>query len=178
MEELLMRGHRRVALITRALDVRTLLERVRAYRGEFPAGGLVVDEDLTLAGGFEMDYAKSEVIRLFSRSPEPTAFLTGRVPAPAGALRALRQLRREPGWDVATVALDEWPMFDVFTPDLASVSRDSDKMGTASARLLLDMLDGAVPGTTIIDSTSRASLTSPSTTGRPGVHAGDEPWQS
>ncbi|MBO4208654.1 substrate-binding domain-containing protein, partial [Micromonospora echinofusca] len=86
--------------------------------------------------------------------------------ATAGTLRALRQLRREPGRDVALVALDEWPMFDVFTPDLATVSRDTDEMGTVSARLLLDMLDGAAPSTVTIDTTfhSRASLRPPWTT--------------
>lgn len=163
VEELLMRGHLRIAMITGQLDVRSSRERVRAYREAFAAAGEVVNEDLLLTGGFDMDYAKAEVIRLFSRSPEPTALLTGGVGSTAGALRALRQLRREPGRDVAIVALDEWPMFDVFMPELASVARDSDEMGTASARLLLDMLDGADPRTVIIDTTftPRASMRGP-----------------
>jgi len=163
VEELLMRGHRRVALITGKLDVRTSRERVRAYRDAFTAAGATVNDELLLAGGFDMDYAKNEVIRLFSRNPEPTALVTGGVGSTAGALRALRQLRREPGRDVAIVALDEWPMFDVFVPRLSSVARDSDEMGTASARLLMDMLGGADPRTVMIDTTftPRASLAAP-----------------
>jgi DNA-binding LacI/PurR family transcriptional regulator len=41
------------------------------------------------------------------------------------------------------------------------VARDSGEMGTASARLLLDMLDGADPGTVTIDTTftPRGSIT-------------------
>jgi LacI family transcriptional regulator len=161
VEELLMRGHRRVAIITGTLDVRTSRERLRAYRDAFAGAGVQVDEDLVLSGDFSADYAKAEVIRLLSRSPEPTALLTGGVGSTAGALRGLRQLRRVPGKDVALVALDEWPMFDVFTSDLASVARDSGEMGTASARLLLDMLDGADPGTVTIDTTftPRGSIT-------------------
>lgn len=163
VEELLMRGHRRVALLPGGLEVRSSRERVRGYREAFAAAGAGVDENLIVSCGFDMDLVKAEVIRFFSRTPEPTAMLAGGVGGTAGALRALRQLRREPGRDVAMVALDEWPMFDVFAPDLASVSRDSDEIGTASARLLLDMLDGADACTVSIDTTftPRSSLRGP-----------------
>ena len=42
-------------------------------------------------------------------------------------------------------------MFDVFSPWLASVSRNSDEMGNAAAQLLLDMLAGRAPRTQTID---------------------------
>ena len=162
VDELLMRGHRRIALITGELDVRSSRERLRGYRAAFKAAGVPVDEDLLLTEDFGEDYAKSEVIRLMSRTNEPTALLTGGIGATAGALRGLRQLRLEPGRDVSVVALDELSFFDVFAPQLASVFRDSDEMGTASARLLLDMLDGGEAKTVTIDTTftPRASITS------------------
>jgi len=162
VDEMLVRGHTRIALITGTLDVLTSRERVRAYRDALSDADVALNPDLVLTGGFSADYANSEVIRLFSRSPEPTALLTGGVSSTGGALRGLRQVRRIPGRDVAIVALDEWPMFDVFASGLASVSRDSGEMGTASARLLLDMLDGAEPGAITIDTvfTPRDSLIS------------------
>lgn len=160
VEELLMRGYRRVALITGTLDVRSSRERVRGYRDAFAAAGLTTDEDLILTGGFDIDYGKTEVIRLFSRSQESTALVTGGVGITTGALRALRQLRLDIGTDVALVALDEWPMFDVLAPDISSVARDSDEMGTASAWLLLDMIDGGQPRSVMTDTvfTPRSSL--------------------
>ncbi len=160
VEELLMRGYHRIALITGGLDVRSSRERVRGYSDAFAAAGVPVNRDLILTGGFDIDYGKTEVIRLFSRSQEATALVTGGVGITTGALRALRQLRLEVGRDVALVALDEWPMFDVLAPDLSSVARDSDEMGTASAWLLLDMIDGGQPRTVMTDTvfTPRASL--------------------
>lgn len=159
--ELLIRGHRRIALITGPVSVRTSRERVRAYRDSFAARGVPVDETLILASSFDSDYSKSQVTKLLSREMEPTAVITGGIGTTAGALTAMRQLGLKPGRDVSLVALDEWPMFEIFTPHLASVSRDSNEMGTTSARLLLDMLSGLKPRTVIIDTvfTPRESIT-------------------
>lgn len=160
VEELLVRGHRRIALITGPLTVRTSRERVRAYRDAFSSMNLPVDEELLITSSFHADFAKSEVTKLFSRPNEPTALVTGGIGTTAGALAALRQFRLEPGRDVSIVVLDEWPMFDISTPNLASVSRDSAEMGSTSARVLLDMLKGSEPRTVIIDTifTPRASI--------------------
>ncbi|MFC0529314.1 LacI family DNA-binding transcriptional regulator [Phytohabitans kaempferiae] len=149
--ELLARGHRRIGLVTGSLAVRSSRERLRGYEAAFAAAGVPVDRSLVSLRSFEADYAKAEVIRMFSRRSEPTALITGGIASASGALQALRQLRRAVGSDVALVTLDEWPMFDVLAPDLASVSRDSGEMGTAAARLMLDMLDGAEPRTVVID---------------------------
>lgn len=158
--ELLARGHRRIGLVTGSLAVRSSRERLRGYELAHAAAGVPVDRSLLALGAFDADFAKAEVIRLFSRRTEPTALITGGIASTAGALQGLRQLRRTVGSDVALVALDEWPMFDVLAPDLASVARDSGEMGTAAARLVLDVIDGAEPRTVVIDTrfTPRDSL--------------------
>jgi LacI family transcriptional regulator len=142
-EELLARGHRRIALVSGSLDVRSSRERRRGYIDAYAAAGFEPPEDLTVFGEFDPDFAKAQLIRMLPRAPSVTAVLTGGLGTTAGALRALRQLRKEPGKDVALVALDEWPDFDVFAPWLSSVTRDSGEMGTAAAALLLDLLNGA-----------------------------------
>lgn len=142
-EELVARGHEQIALITGSLDVRSSRERRRGYLDALTTAGLKAKEDHMIFGEFDSDFAKSEVIRLLSRSPAITAILTGGFGSTVGALRAMRQLRKEPGKDVSIVALDEWPAFDVFSPWLSSVARDSGEMGAAAAHLLLDMLGGA-----------------------------------
>jgi LacI family transcriptional regulator len=161
VEELLMRGHRRIALVTGEVNVRSSRERIRGYRAAFEDAGVPVDEDMLQAGGFDTEYAQAKVVRMLSSSRRPTAILAGGVATTAGAMRALRQLRRDPGSEVALIALDEWPMFDVFAPDLASVARDYDEMGTAAAWLMLDMLGGSEAREIIIDTvfTPRASIT-------------------
>lgn len=150
-EELLARGHRNIGLITGSLEVRSSRERRRGYSDAFEAAGLPVQPGLMVFGEFDAAFAKSEVIRLLSRKSPITALLMGGVGSTTGSLRALRQLRIEPGNDVALVALDEWPTFDVFSPWLSSVTRDSGEMGAASAHLLLDMLGGSAARIETVD---------------------------
>jgi LacI family transcriptional regulator len=159
--DLISRGHRAISLITGSTEVRSTRERLRGYRAAFHDAGLEPDESLLSIGNFGDDYGKAETIRLAARKPAPSAFLTGGVLITAGALRALTQLGRTPGIDIALVALDEWPLFDISVPSLASVSRDPNEMGTTAARLLLDMLNGSEPTTLTVPTTytPRESLT-------------------
>lgn len=160
VEALLADGHRRIAMVTGTLDVRTSRERQRGYLDAFTAAGVRVDEGLLRFESFTEEYAKKQVLGLLGRSRgAPTALVTGGVLATAGALRGLRELGREPGRDLAMVALDEWPTLDVFMPELATVSRDPALMGEKAAQLLLDMLAGAPPTTITLPTTFKPGAT-------------------
>lgn len=63
----------------------------------------------------------------------------------------MRSLNLAIGHDVAFVAIDEWPMFDVILPALSSVYRDAEMIGRESARLLLEIMRGAKPRKTVIE---------------------------
>ena len=145
VSDLIARGHRKISLITGSLEVRSSRERFRGMRAAFADSGVDFDDRFLSLGNFSDDFSKSEVIRLMSQRAAPTAILTGGVLTTAGAIRALNRLGKQPGIDVSLIALDEWPMFDIFTPRLASVARDASEIGTTAARLLLDMLSGSKP---------------------------------
>ena len=150
-EALLAAGHRRIALVTGNPDVRSTRERVRAILDAHAAHQVEYDERLLCRRQFDAQVAKAEVTRLLSRADPPTAILAGGVDPTIGAVRAVRALRRELGQDVVVVALDEWPAFDVTAPAMPSVARDSGELGAASARLLLDMLDGGEPRVELLE---------------------------
>lgn len=148
---LLTSGHERIALITGSSQVRSTRERLRAMQDAMEAAGLTVDPDLLAQGSFDGAFAKSAAMRLLSRAERPTAILAGGIGPTIGTVRALRQLRLRLGEDVQVVALDEWPNFDVLAPQMWSVRRDSDELGRATAALMLDLLDGGLPRTEVID---------------------------
>lgn len=160
-DALLAAGHRRIALVTGNPDVRSTRERVRAITDAHAAHGIQLDERLLVRQQFDAQVAKAEVTRLLTRADPPTAILAGGVDPTIGAVRAIRALRLELGEDVVVVALDEWPAFDVTAPLMPSVARDSGEMGAASARLLLDMLDGGEPRVEMLETSyvPRGALT-------------------
>lgn len=149
-EALLADGHTRIALVTGSLDVRSSRERLRAVQDASAAAQVRPAADLHVFGTFDAEFAERQVRRLLKLPDPPSAILAGGVGPTVGAIQALRGLGLSLEEDVTVVALDEWPYFQALAPSIWSVARDSDEMGAASARVLLDVLDGGQPRTETI----------------------------
>lgn len=150
VSRLLKLRHRRIALITGGLDVRSSRERRRAYIDAFAEHGVPVDEQWLLFGQFDNTYATSTVLELLDRRRPPTAIVSGGVLTTAGTLRALRHRSLVPGTDMAVVALDGWPLFDAFPFPVGVVTRDPVEMGTQAANLILEALRTGTRRTLVI----------------------------
>ena len=109
-------GHRRVMLITGSLDVRSSRERRRAYLEAHEEAALPVNADLMVFGAFEADFAEREVTSRLQGTDPPTAIVAGGIMTTYGTLYAMRAHELVPSQDIAVVALDEWPLFDVSGP--------------------------------------------------------------
>lgn len=140
--DLIARGHQHVALVTGERDVRSTRERLRAIEDAYAEAGLPFEPESHMFGSFTREFAEAQVRRLLTGSAPPTAILAGGVGPTIGALAAIKDLGLVVGDDVTVVALDEWPDFDVLAPDVSRVTRDSNETGTASAKLMLEMLSG------------------------------------
>ena len=151
VNHLINQGHREIAFVSGTADVLITRERLRGYKKAFADNGIPINETNIRLGAFSDEFAERQTYLLFSSPSVPTAILTGGVGATAGAIRALRSLNLTIGSDVSFIAIDEWPMFDVVLPQLSSVYRDPDMIGRESARLLLEIMRGAKPRKTVIE---------------------------
>jgi LacI family transcriptional regulator len=143
--DLLDAGHRRIALITGALDVRSSRERRRGYLDAYAARHIAPPEDLMLFGEFDQSFAEVSVRDVLRKPDPPTAVVTGGVLTTVGALKTLRELGLSLGSDVTVVALDGSPIFEAFDLPIGLVSRDFAEIGAAASQLMLAMLNGAPP---------------------------------
>lgn len=151
VNHLINQGHREIAFVTGTADVFITRERLKGYKKAFAENDLPLNQNNIRLGNFTEEFSERQTYLLFSSPTVPTAILTGGVGATAGAIRALRSLDLTIGTDVSFVAIDEWPMFDVILPQLSSVYRDPEMIGRESARLLLEIMRGAEPRKTVIE---------------------------
>ncbi|HET7398730.1 MAG TPA: LacI family DNA-binding transcriptional regulator [Intrasporangium sp.] len=144
-EHLLSLGHRRIGLIYgRENRDPLVLERPR-YLGFVAAleeAGIAPDPALEQAGHFTVEGGEEAMRRLLDADEPPTAVFAMSDEMAFGALRALRDLGREPGLDVALVGFDGHEMADVF--GLSTVSQPLESLGSQGARNLVAEL--AQPG--------------------------------
>ena len=158
-EHLLNNGHREIAFISGAANVYTTRNRIKGFSEAFAEAGVGLPEKLIALGGFDAEYALIHARHFLLKNPRPTAFVAGGIGSTAGVVRAFNEMNLKIGKDVALVALDEWPLFDVFATEVSSVYRDPEAIGSEAAHLILEVLNGNEPRESVIDTkfTARAS---------------------
>jgi LacI family transcriptional regulator len=148
---LISKGHRNIAFVTGAEYVYTTRDRLRGFTQAFVDARLPVPKKWMALGGFDSEYATTHTRNFLSKKPRPTALIAGGIGSTAGSLRAINELGIVIGKDIAFVALDEWPLFDLFSPRISSVYRDAQAMGGEAAHLMLEMLNGKEPRESVIE---------------------------
>jgi LacI family transcriptional regulator len=158
-KHLIEQGHRDIAFISGAANVYTTRNRIKGFTEAFSEAGIALPEKLIALGGFDADYAVIHARHFLLSNPKPTAIVGGGVGSTAGILRVLNEMKLEIGRDIALVALDEWPLFDVFATNVSSVYRDPEAIGSEAAHLILEVLNGQDARESVIDTkfTARAS---------------------
>ncbi len=145
-------GHRRVGLITGALDLWPVRERV-AGMAEVVAAKGIPDETICLVGSLSAEHGERSTEQLLAMDPRPTAIIAGGNQVLAGCVRALvRHGVRVPD-DISLVTCDEVDLSELHSPPIASVARDTLLLGRTAAELLLERLNGGEPRTVVLPTT-------------------------
>ncbi|HWE61544.1 MAG TPA: LacI family DNA-binding transcriptional regulator [Chloroflexota bacterium] len=163
VDHLIDLGHQHIALISWPLDLRPGRERLAGLRQAFAARGLP-DTSIPVLGPFTAEDGERATYELLDNDPAPTAIIAGTNQLLIGCLRALTRRGLRPGADLSLVTSDDIPLAELFTPPIATISRDNIAIGSTAAELLLHRLHGrADPETVILPTTfvPRASCSPP-----------------
>ena len=137
---LLLRGHRRIALLSDLVAIETGGARVTGFRDALAEAGIDQPAELVRHGLRSADAAQATLTRMLALPDPPTAVFAGRNELSIGAVRALRAAGASRA--VALVGFDDFPLADVLEPALTVVRQDVARLGDEVARLLIARLDG------------------------------------
>ena len=150
---LLQLGHRRIAFVSGSTRVFITRDRLQGFKDAFNNACIKIPSDLISLGTFDAEFGETETLRLFNFRNPPTALLAGGIGTTAGVMRAWEKLGIKPGKDIGFVAIDEWPLFDVFGGQFSSVYRDPAEIGRSSAEIILQSLMGKNPQLHFVETT-------------------------
>jgi len=140
-EYLLNLGHRRIALLTPAANLRTGRERIAGFRQAYDRHGLHPVEKLIRCEQSAMKFAFSEAMSLMSMADSPTAFVCLGTRILSGVLQAIRQKGHEIPTQISVICIGDTDLSELFHPSITSLSWNLDVLGMCAAQLLLKQFD-------------------------------------
>ena len=142
-EELIRRGHRRIAAVIPSRNDRSISElRYHGFLKALEEHGIPADENLIeeTGGCFEMPETYEGVCRLLERTEDFTAlFLMSDTTAMAG-MKALEDHGKRVPEDISVIAIDGLNVSEYAIPTLTTLIQPAEEMGRESVRILMNML--------------------------------------
>lgn len=140
VDYLVLRGHRRIAMITGRSGPRR--DRFLGYARGLAAHGLAWDPSLVRYGDFRAEGGYQAMRELLRSDPLPTATFVNNDLMAFGALGALRDAGVDVPGEMAVVGFDDIPMAALVDPSLTTIAQRPRAIGKRAAELLIARLEG------------------------------------
>ncbi|MGN6565732.1 MAG: LacI family DNA-binding transcriptional regulator [Thermomicrobiales bacterium] len=140
VRHLLSLGHRRIGMITGALERRVTRVRTEGYRQALVEAGLACDPALAVPGDWDIEASYQATNRLLDHAPDLTALSVHTDIMAVGALSALYDRGRRVPDDCAVASCDNLPIAARTIPPLTTVQVPFYEIGANAVRLLLNQL--------------------------------------
>jgi LacI family transcriptional regulator len=137
---LIRNGHRAIALVSGAEQLRPARERRRGFMVAFEGAGLKPREALIRVGSFRPEFGREETARLLALADPPSAIIAASNRLLTGVLEAIHVAGRSVGRDLALVSCDDVDLARLYLPPISVVGRDTYQMGRVACELLIDRL--------------------------------------
>ena len=148
-------GHRRIVMISGALDMWPVRERIAGMAEAVAERGLP-DETINLVGSLSSEHGERSTEQALAMDPRPTAIVAGGNQVLAGCIRVLHRHGIRIPDDISLVTCDEVDLSQLHEPPIAAVARDTLLLGRTAAELLLERFGGGEPRTVLLPTTFTA----------------------
>lgn len=142
VNQLIGKGHSRIAIITGPQSVYTAKERMVGYLRALSDAHILYDNNLVISGenDFATGYRSCEA--LLRQKDRPTAVFTTNYDITMGFITAARERGLQIPKDIDVFGFDSVEICSMMKPPLPVVHQPDQEIGQIAARYLLDRLDG------------------------------------
>ena len=132
-------GHRRIAIVTDDVTIRTTALRLQGYHDALRDRGLVMDERLEARGCRDAHDAFEATAELIEGPNAPTAIFSSRSETSLGVVRRLHAADRT---DIALISFGDFVTADVLTPAVTAIDHDPAMLASAAMDRLVERIAG------------------------------------
>jgi LacI family transcriptional regulator len=141
VDQLISRGHSRIAIVTGPLSLLASRDRVDGWRQSLKRASLAARREYVREGDWSAESAYRLMLELLDTKNPPTAVFAANFLMMTGVLKALRERGVSVPAQVEVMSSDDSEWLDVFEPRISVVMQPSYEMGETAARLLLERIE-------------------------------------
>jgi DNA-binding LacI/PurR family transcriptional regulator len=145
VEHLVSLGHKRIAHIHGPLEMFDAVERHHAFLEAMVGHRLEVRKEWLLDGQFTPMGGHTAACRLLSMADRPTAVVCANDEIATGVYRAAWEMGVQIPTELSVVGFDNNASAQVLLPRLTTIRQPLEEMGAASAKAIVEMLNGGKP---------------------------------
>jgi LacI family transcriptional regulator len=171
VDHLVELGHRRIAYLAGPQDTSTGRERSGAFTQAIRSHALPTGrQQIRVCTAYSESAGAEAARRLLGSASDVTAVLAGNDLIALGVLAVLADAGIRCPDEMSVIGFNDLPMVDKLTPPLTTVRLPLAEIGAVSARILLAVIDGAVPDGQVGQSLLGVQLAIRGTTAPPPGH--------
>lgn len=144
---LIKKGMKRFCIIKGVLDNYDSIERTKGFRDRLARGGIALESDYVLEGGFEREKSYAAVKEFLQKGlPLPDAVFATNDLSAFGCMDALKEAGYKIPEDVLVIGVDDIEQCNWCTPRLSTIRTGYEKQGSLAVKKLVKMINGEETG--------------------------------
>lgn len=142
VEQLIIRGHKRIGIICGSEDIYTAQERLKGYLRVHEDYAMQIDESLIKFGNYQLESGYKLLLELLDTEPAPTAVFVTNYEMTLGAIIAINERNEKIPEDLSFIGFDNLQMAKIVKPPLSIVVQPMQQIGETAANTLIKRLKG------------------------------------
>lgn len=137
VNHLVSQGHTKIAIITGPQNNSQALPRLQGYHHAMEQNGLLPCPEYQIEGSFEFESGYKAAQQLLMLNEPPEAIFCGNDAMAIGAYRAVYEVQRIVGQDIALIGYDDIELAQYVCPPLTTIHQPKDELGQLAIETLL-----------------------------------------